>query len=223
MVSDEVFEKIKSGIDTGLWKPGERIPSERELCGVYQVSRVTVRSAISRLVGLGILRSKQGGGTYVCSRDSRNITDPTDCTGPLFSFDNADRMSMFEFRRIIECESAALAAMRITAESIKELGDINQKMESAGTDAETARYDMEFHIAIARATGNKVVEQVMESMKDTLFRMFEYNIEVLGKEGAEMHKNIIAALQVRDTDRARQLMLRHLQNTERARLQSDNG
>ena len=132
-----------------------------------------------------------------------------------------------EFPSLSANESFARAAAAGFASqldpTLEELGDINQKMESAGTDAETARYDMEFHIAIARATGNKVVEQVMESMKDTLFRMFEYNIEVLGKEGAEMHKNIIAALQVRDTDRARQLMLRHLQNTERARLQSDNG
>ena len=199
MISDEVFEYLQSNLTSGIWKPGQRIPSERELCATLGVSRVSVRAAIGKLKGLGLLESRQGGGTFVSPKQTE------------------DEVSIFEFRHIIECESAALAAMRATQAQITKLEEINTSMAEAENDADTARYDLLFHLAIAQATNNPIIVKVMDTYKDAFFSMFEHNVAVLGKEGVISHEKIIRSIQVRDSEEARANMREHLQNTEKAR------
>ncbi len=199
MISENVFEYLQSNLSSGAWKPGQRIPSERELCSTLGVSRVSVRSAIGKLKGMGLLESRQGGGTFVSPKQTE------------------DEVSIFEFRHILECESAALAAMRASQAQITKLEEINQCMADADNNADIARYDLMFHLTLAQATNNPIIVSVMDAYKDAFFSMFEQNIAVLGKEGTESHERIIRSIQVRDSEGARQNMREHLQNTEKAR------
>ena len=132
MISDDVFEYLQSNLTSGVWKPGQRIPSERELCATLGVSRVSVRAAIGKLKGLGLLESRQGGGTFVSPKQIE------------------DEVSVFEFRHILECESASLAAMRATQVQISKLEEINENMAEAEDDSDIARYDLMFHQTLPR-------------------------------------------------------------------------
>lgn len=209
MTTDAVAEYLSNGIATGLWKPGEKIPSETQLCTQLGASRVTVRSAIGRLSGLGLVQSWQGKGTYVCEPAmSYEI--------PVLSIRNADWMSIFEFRKIIECESAALAAIRATAADVRELGDCLVGMERGENLQEIAEYDMQFHKVIARISGNVLISQVFQMMHEAYQKMFMDNVSRIGKAGIEDHRHILLAIQTRDMDAARRTMLKHLDDTIRA-------
>ena len=198
MKSEEVFHYLRTQVTSGSWQPGEKIPSERELGEQLGVSRVSVRAAVNRMIGIGLLNSRQGGGTYVTHM--------------------MDSVSLFEFRRILECETVGLAAIRASQEEILHLQEINHAMEEASDEAEIARCDMEFHMGIAKASRNTLIYMVMDQFKDAFYAMFEKNIEALGKQGADVHQEIITSMLVRDPEAAKQIMRQHLQNTERVRL-----
>lgn len=208
-VTDGVVDYLTDAISSGQWKPGERIPSEAQLCTLLGVSRITVRSAIGQLAALGLVQSRQGKGTFVCSPSvSQSI--------PLLPMQNADRLSVFEFRKIVESESAALTAIRASSLDVQALEESIVGMEQATTDKKVAEYDMVFHALIAQATGNEVIQRVFQMMQETYSRMFEDNVSHLGKAGVEHHRRILLAVQTRDMNAARQNMLEHLDDTMRS-------
>ena len=208
--TDQVFGYLSRGIAAGTWKPGEKLPSEAQLCRQLGASRVTVRSALSRLAGLGQVRSQQGRGTFVCR------PAPPDAPGNLLGLGGADRLSVFEFRKIIESESAALAAIRATSADVTEMEQSILGMESGQSDEAVAEQDMAFHCLVARASGNEVILRVFQLMRSTYIRMFEDNVSLLGKTGTEHHRRILLAIQTRDMQTARSCMLDHLDDTMRA-------
>ncbi len=208
-VTDGVVDYLTDAISSGQWKPGDRIPSEAQLCTLLGVSRITVRSAIGQLAALGLVQSQQGKGTFVCAPSVSQ-------TIPLLPLQNADRLSVFEFRKIIESESAALTAIRASSLDVQALEESIVGMEQASTDQSVAEYDMVFHALIAQATGNEVIQRVFQMMQETYNRMFEDNVIHLGKTGVEQHRRILLAIQTRDMAAARQHMLTHLDETMRS-------
>lgn len=208
-VTDGVVDYLTDAISSGQWKPGDRLPSEAQLCAQLGVSRITVRSAIGQLAALGLVQSQQGKGTFVCS-PSMSVSIP------LLPLQNADRLSVFEFRKIIESESAALAAIRASSFDVQALEESIVGMEKDPSDKGVAEQDMVFHALIAQATGNEVIQRVFQMMQETYTRMFEDNVIHLGKAGAEHHRRILLAIQTRDMAAARQCMLEHLDDTMRS-------
>lgn len=213
-LSDHVFQYLSSGIQEGLWKPGDQLPTEAQLCGVLEVSRTTVRRAIGRLAGMGLAKSVQGKGTFVCQ-----TTPPVEGTAPGFRLEehlaHIDRLTVFEFRKIIESESAALAAIRAKAEDVEEIEQSILTMEADRSPRDTADQDMAFHYLIARASGNEIIHYIFETMRSTYARMFEDNVAKLGNVGIEQHRRILLAIQTRDMESARQCMLKHVEDTMR--------
>lgn len=205
---DHVYEYLSQNINSGQWKPGSKLPSEAELCNLLNVSRITVRSALGRLSALGLVQSKQGKGTFVSVP-----SPPSEDSFPLFR--NVDRLSLFEFRKIIEGESAALAAMRATTEDVMAMRDAIIQMESGKTVTEIADQDMRFHALIAKASGNEIVQYIFRITKDTYTNMFMENVAHLGTSGAIQHRRILLDIQVRDSEAARQHMNAHLDETAR--------
>lgn len=207
--TESAVEYLTEQISSGRWRPGDKLPSETQLCATLGASRVTVRSAIGRLVGLGLVQSHQGKGTFVCI--------PTmSYTTPMLPIQNADRLSVFEFRKIIESESAALAAIRATSADVHAMSESIVGMEQGKSEQEIADRDMAFHELIARASGNEVIYHVFQLMRDTYDRMFEDNVVHVGKAGIEHHRHILLAIQTRDMEAARRSMVEHLDDTIRS-------
>jgi len=212
-VSDVIFEDLKDRIVAGEWKPGEKIPSENRLCQLSGASRVSVRAAIQRLSSLGLVESKQGGGTYVCELSGEQHLNSVI---PYFALSQPDRISMFEFRRIIEVEGAALAAERADSEQIAAMHTATRRMAEATTTEEITRYDLEFHHLIMQGSRNSILIKVFEVLRDTYSALLRENVARLGSTGAPYHQMITMAIEFRDADLARQLMTKHLNNTIQA-------
>ncbi len=206
--AENAFQYLMEGIRAGKWQEGDKMPSESELCRELGISRTSVRSAIGRLAGLGLVKSLQGKGTFV-SRSPAVSPDES------LMMLRAGRLDVFEFRKIIESESAALAAIRATSADILALEDTITGMTQGKTYEEVAKQDMQFHYLIARATGNEVILGVFDMMHDAYRGMFRLNISHTQTAPILQHRRILLAIQTRDMEGARRAMMEHLEDTMR--------
>ena len=206
--AEAAFQYLIDGIRSGSWKDGDKLPSEAQLCKELNVSRTSVRGALGRLSGLGLVKSIQGKGSFVQIQPSSLLPDTS-------AFQNADRLDVFEFRRIIETESAALAAIRATAADIRDLEATISNMSNGKNAEEAALQDMQFHYLIAKASGNELILGVFDMMRDTYLRMFRHNISYTRTIPIVQHRQVLLAIQTRDMDGARRAMLAHLEDTMR--------
>lgn len=209
-ISDKVAEQLELSIKTGVWKPGTRLPSENQLCQMFDVSRVSIRSALQKLSGQGLVKTVKGKGSFVNSpKEEQNPYD-------ILSFsitDKSDRINLFEFRKIIEVESAYLAAFRASTEEIQALNEVSIKMGEANNNEDVARYDAEFHQLIAQSTSNSYIIKISNLLKDAYKQMFYQNVSVLGALGAQAHIKIVTAIEMRNGELAKKYMSDHLADT----------
>ena len=209
-VSGSVFEYLQHEILAGTWKPGEKIPTEKMLCEELKVSRVSVRRAIGQLVSMGLLKSVQGSGTFVCPSDSAL---PLCAMLPAFCLNREDQLSMIEFRRIVEVETAGLCALRATPEEIRKLFQNVEFMEQAKSPKDIVRYDLDFHTLIAQSTRNFAIIRVFEIMQEAYRQILSYHVSAEGNYGAGLHRKIAEAVQNRNPQAAKMYMAEHLQHS----------
>jgi DNA-binding FadR family transcriptional regulator len=218
-VFEATVEKLGQSIKLGLLKPGQQLPPERELAELIGVSRATVRSAIQVLTAGGFFVARRGrtGGTFVVDR-------PPVFSGRLGGADHggaggADFLKQFNDRRlVIEAGTCDLAAERITDEQIIRLRERVGRLAEHVTDRDAFRVeDALFHIAIAEATGNARLVQMVAELQAELGDLIGH---VPPSEDALAHSNqqharIVAALAKRDRLIARRAMEEHLSGTVR--------
>ena len=206
-VTEQVIEYLKTNIQRGVWKPGEKIASENELTNILSVSRASVRHAIQQLIAVGVLESYQGKGTFVKSMPIDFINENFD-----HLYVNAEILQLMEFRQIIEVASCKLAAERITEEGLRNLEFYYSKMKQAPKfSGEFIRNDMEFHMEILRATKNNLVIRSMEHVIQEVEKQQElYNTEAGVKRAIRYHGEILEALRRSDGERAAEVMVAHL-------------
>lgn len=141
-----VAQKIEQGIQDGSYRPGTRLPPERDLAETFAVSRPTVREAIIALEIRTLAEVKHGSGVYV-------VASPP-AAQPASELD-VGAFELIEARLLFEGEAAALAARTLTPDTLDQLGDILRRMEAAEpASAEELALDRSFHLAIAQATQN---------------------------------------------------------------------
>jgi len=211
-ISDEVFEQMKDHIVSGEWAPGSKIPGELELVDLFKVSRVSVREAIHRLVGMGVLVIKRGEGTFV----SEIIpSDYFETLLPILTIERSNVLEMLEFRNIIEVESARLASGRADEQDIQRMSNIIMKMEESQGDQQLfSTQDLNFHYALAIATHNNVIIKVNSILSDMLKKSMEEIVGLTGYEGGiYYHKKILEAIKSRDEKLSAKIMKEHIDST----------
>ena len=206
-VTEQVIEYLKSNIQRGIWKPGDRIASENELTAVLSVSRASVRHAIQQLIAVGVLESYQGKGTYVKTLPIETLNENFD-----HLYVNTEILQLMEFRTILEEASCRLAAERITGEGLHNLEFYYSRMKEVPRFSdEFIKYDMEFHMEILRATKNGIVVRSMEHVIQEIQRQQELlNTEAGVSRAIRYHGEILEALKHRDGNRAAEQMAEHL-------------
>jgi GntR family transcriptional repressor for pyruvate dehydrogenase complex len=211
-VSDQVLEQMKRQIIDGYWKSGEKIPGEIELTQLFDVSRVSIREAIHRLVGMGVLTIKRGEGTFVSEVLPKDIFH---MLLPLLMVNKADLRQVLEFRSIIEVESAKLAADRRTSEDLKELSVVIDKMKETKNDLEEfAKWDLEFHTVIAKSTKNDIITKIHEILIDLLQNAMNQIVVKTGVEhGLFYHQKIFEAIYAKNEQSAEVWMRKHIVST----------
>lgn len=207
----KVAEQLKKLITNEMIKPGERFPSERELAEQLGVSRPTIREAMIALELSGVIEIRTGSGIYVTHKKSR-IND-------IISDKGAGPFEILEIRYILEAEACALAAARITDAQLTQLRETIKEMEEEEKQADASeRADQKFHSIIAEACQNSAISSVVEWLwklrnESDLSTMFLQRIREEGVHPSiQEHKNILAALEKRNPERARTAMKVHIEN-----------
>jgi GntR family transcriptional repressor for pyruvate dehydrogenase complex len=220
-LSEQIVIQLCKKIGQGQFRPGDRLPPERELADQLQVSRTSLREALRVMEMAGIVSVRQGGGSYVREFADDGLLSPLllmlDARGDFVG-------DLIEVRIIFEPDVAARAAVRATREDLHELERIvHAQEEGVGVVPGDAWLvlDRQFHIAVARASHNEVSVRVTrfitEMLKDAR-RHFVASDERL-RQALSRHQAILTGIRGGDALRARNAMLQHLRDVEEFILQ----
>lgn len=208
---DKIILQLKQLITSGQLKPGDRLPAERLLAEKLGVGRSYVREAILKLEFYGLLKTSPQSGTYVSGLSIKVLDN---LISDIIKFNKDDFSALIEARYYIELDAVRLAAERRTEQDVVELKaaleDYELKIEQ---NLNAVEEDMLFHIKIARATKNSVIESMMIVLVPDLIKSIIEN-NICGKARSKIaiteHREIFKAIQERDIDAAENAMAAHL-------------
>jgi GntR family transcriptional repressor for pyruvate dehydrogenase complex len=215
-VTDDAIERIRELVASGAWGPGTRLPREVDLAKQLGLSRNSLREAVRALSQARVLEVRQGDGTYVSSLDPGELLEPTLSATHLLQ--GRTVLELFEVRRMLEPEAAALAAQRGDAEVPAALRVELDRMVAAGDSPDDlVEADAAFHDVIARAPGNGVLRALLRSLSTSTVRArLWHGIADRGAldQAREEHRRIYEAIAAGDADLARASALLHIATNE---------
>jgi GntR family transcriptional repressor for pyruvate dehydrogenase complex len=215
-VTDDAIERIRELVASGAWGPGTRLPREVDLAKQLGLSRNSLREAVRALSQARVLEVRQGDGTYVSSLDPGELLEPTLSATHLLQ--GRTVLELFEVRRMLEPEAAALAAQRGDAEVRSALRVELDRMVAAGDSPDDlVEADAAFHDVIAGAPGNGVLRALLRSLSTSTVRArLWHGIADRGAldQAREEHRRIYEAIAAGDADLARASALLHIATNE---------
>jgi GntR family transcriptional regulator, transcriptional repressor for pyruvate dehydrogenase complex len=209
-ITELVVERIKELLERGELKAGSRLPPERELADMLNISRPSLRTALKALSVMGIIRAKPGAGTYIADEIPEVFTEPMRF---MTLIHNTSIEELFEARRIIEAGLAELAAERATEENIVALNKEIEAMQLAvGNPEAFLKHDIRFHQVMAQAANNKLMSGIMDTLGQLLYHIRRQTISHSSdfNEALEWHQKIVAAMQKHDAKCAKDMLSGHL-------------
>lgn len=200
---------LEAQILGGELAAGTKLPSERLLAERFGVSRPIVREALRTLVERGLVEVMPGRGSYV--RQAR-VTDAAGHLDTLYRRRQATPRDLVEARTMLECTAAELAAQRATADDLAAMERTLNAFDGAHSVIEQARYDIAFHLAIARASGNPVIETMFGSISTLTVELMLRSLSdpEVTRISVPYHRQIYEGIRDHDPERARTAMAKHL-------------
>ena len=215
-VSTEIAAGIQNAIREGRVRPGEKLPSERDMAKQLEVSRVSVREAYRSLAELGLLVVKRGaeGGAFINDLDHQPVTRSLSL---MLSLGRTSLQELTEARVLLEPMIARVAAQRADAASIARLDDLVLKQEAAiKGDGDLRRYDLQFHRLVAACTQNMPLIIVMNALADlALEAISQMDIgRDVNEHVVNFHGRIADAIRRGDAEAAQHIMLGHVHDVQ---------
>lgn len=216
-LSDQLYGQIFEQIVSGKLKVGDQLPSEKEICEQFGVSRPVVREALLRLRADGLVTAHQGLGTFVSHQPEARIQ----------TFARAQDVAAYqrcqEVRIALEGDAARLAAERRTPEQMKVIEEAHARFaQSAESGQLKPQEDFAFHASVASAAQNEMYLQVLEYINDSIvgFMQLSLNLTRTGSRQRALrvvdeHAAIVDAIREKDGERARIAMQFHLSQARR--------
>ena len=219
-VYEQIAEQLLGQIGSRQLRPGDPLPPERELTRLYGAGRSSVREALRMLESRGLIESR-GSGTFVIAPWRNPFQEPLSL---VVAGEDVDRTQLFEVRRMLEAEAAALAARRRSLGDLELMHEATDEMEAAidSADAYVAA-DIRYHLVIAEATGNRLLLHLMQAIRERLTEMFGTVFKFPGgpERSIAQHRLITQAIAAEDAERARQAMTEHILRVEQELAQLD--
>ena len=210
-ISDDIVQQIMNQISTGALQPGQRLPSERDLCKSFNTGRSSLREALRCLSIMGVLTARVGEGTSVAIDGGKFLETVMEWR---FITVKYDIKNLMELRIAIEGLAVASSAERATEEDIKGLENLIAGMETAvGDPKRFGTLDLEFHLSIARSSQNHVIFDLVSLIRGQLARPLA-TVLVLPQarpRSVEEHQAILNAVKRRNPGAARKAMQAHLE------------
>jgi GntR family transcriptional regulator, transcriptional repressor for pyruvate dehydrogenase complex len=211
--AENVVAHVRDLISSGDFKPGDRLPAERELALQIGVSRPSVRAGLQALAAMGVVESRRGSGTYISTGPPMLSSGPLQLLAILHGIPRAE---IFEARRILEGRTARLAGERAEGESLAQISEEVMGMFASADDPQAfLLHDIGFHRSVARASGNLVLSALVEMVSAIFYeqRKETANLDRDLRISAEQHRRIYQAIRDRDPDAAEREMDAHLQTS----------
>ncbi len=215
---NEIVDSLAASIREGRMQPGEKLPTEAEIMVRFDVSRTVVREALSRLQASSLVETRHGIGTFVLApHDAGNFK----ITAEDFATVD-DVISVLELRISLETEAAGLAAQRRTDDNLAAMEAALQAFsDSIAMDSDAVPPDFQFHMEVARSTGNRHFADLMTYLGTMIIPRTRVNTTQSAPEGRlnylqrvnSEHESIYNAIRDRDTEAARAAMRTHLSNS----------
>lgn len=207
----ELTRRLLEYLLSGDVRPGQRIPSERQLATALSAGRSTVREAIKSLSLLGLLEQRVGDGTYL-SRSSSDLLPQVIEWGLLLGEKRLE--DLLEARFVLEVELAGRAAERRSEAQLARMRELIATMREVGDDLDAyVQADIAFHLLLAEASGNGVLASVLTNIQSLLQAWASRVIRTAGETETSlaMHEPILAAVEAKDAEAARSAMRAHME------------
>jgi len=211
---DQIIEIIGRLIAEGALKPGDTLPSERDLSEMLKVSRTSVRQALKALDVLGVLEISPGSRTFLNKSISKLLINPLKFMTLLHDVTTSE---LFGTRKIIEVALAKLAALNANKADINKMKNTLKIAEdNLNNPRNYVLVEMEFHDDIFKAAGNRVLSAIMASINNLLLESREKSANLFAnlKDSLNQHTKIFEAIKEKDPDKAGNAMLDHLTKVE---------
>ncbi|MEE4310400.1 MAG: FadR/GntR family transcriptional regulator [candidate division KSB1 bacterium] len=213
-LSQEIELKIEEAIRLKKLEQGQKLPSEKDLCAMFGVSRTALREALRMLSARGLLTIKKGAGVYVNNYSSLHASKTMSLYLEL-QFDKDYMLHLVTVRQMLEPSIAKLAARNRTKRDLLRLERNLEAFVKKDQDAEQlAKYDVEFHMTIAEATGNPLIPLIMDPLYSMLPRIKELIVSRLkenkSSNASKYHRKIYEMLKKQDEEGVFNAMTDHL-------------
>ena len=208
---EQIVQQIEELILSGVLKPGDQLPAERDLAQRFGVSRTAVREAVKCLREKGLLEAFSGKGTFVTNSTSQAIRQSLDLMTRIGQLEGLTHL--VELRQILEPEIAGLAATRMDDQLLTTMREAVATMDNNLQDPDAyIEADLDFHLAMAEAAGNPLVLSLLDSIVGLLReqRLRIFRVEHGPEHGQFHHKRILEAIERHSPEAARELMRAHL-------------
>jgi DNA-binding FadR family transcriptional regulator len=213
-LSEQVARHLEEWIISRALRPGDRLPSEREMCEQFGLSRTVIREAVKVLAERGLVSIQPGRGNFVSQLSARDLTETVN---RFLRFSNEAYEDLLEVRELLEVKIAELAAQRAGPEDCERLKAAVEAMVAARDDAGGyLEADQTFHSVLAQATQSGVILALIDSLVGYLedIRLMGFSVNA-DKRGPDEHRQIYQAVCDRNPAAARRAMREHLQNVRR--------
>ena len=227
-LTDEVYNKILILIAEGAWKAGERIPSEKALCEMFHVSRISIRSVLQRLQALGLTYTIQGVGSFVSKPEeskTKNIEGIPSDPSLVDDFTKEDILTFFEFRQAIEFKAIDLFATCAVDSDYAKLLEVIRTVQNCSDDFSViCESDFDFHMTVIESSKNRYLIQAMAERRIDFLRYVEQLNRVVGENSdtwVKAHVDIYQHLVNKRPNEVKRITLEH--NAIRKLLLSEKG
>ncbi|WP_273327047.1 FadR/GntR family transcriptional regulator [Vallitalea guaymasensis] len=212
-IYEYVIEQIQKMILEGTLKEGDRLPAERELTDLLGVSRTSVREAIRALEVIGLVESRQGEGNFISSNVSNTLLEPLSVK---FMLSKGNTEEILELRRLLELETASLAARKATEKDIEELQILINKLRTTDDENLCAKIDKEFHYKISEIAANSLIMNILLSVQYLMEASIIDAREMILKNPEQkdllikQHEDIYDSIKSHNPEEAQNAMREHL-------------
>lgn len=209
-LSQKIQDRIIEMIRNGTFPNNTKLPSEREFCEKFQVSRTSVREALKGLISIGMLE-KRGDGTYVHNNTEDIVKEPLQL---LIKTNELSMENVFEARVAIECQIARIAAERAEKEDIILCHQQLELIDNSRTAKETIIHKAKFHMLLAQITRNPLLISMFAILYDVLHEFHSSQTADAANVNPVGHGEILKYIELRDADAAARAMRLHLAYVE---------
>lgn len=208
---------LTDNLIAGTLKPGDKLPSDRNMAVMFGVGRTAVREALKVLSVLGLIRILPGQGTFVASNSSNFFMAPLSWT---FLLGEHNLENILTVRTMLECTSSRLAANKATEDDLKEMDSVIHSAQEAFSNYNFQKfleYDIDFHLSIAKASHNQIIYELLLTSRKLMTHISKSGLlgidDMVGVD--KEHRAILEAIRSHDPERSNEAMVIHMANSNK--------